>query len=305
MISVVIPLYNKEGFIADTIRSVLHQTFDRFEIIVVDDGSLDASAEVVSQFDDPRIRVVSIAHSGVSVARNTGMEQATYNWIAFLDADDWWAPTFLEEMVKSIDAYPLQKIFATGRTRVFSDTSERYKHRYLPMDGKTGIVNYFKITSKYLPPINASNVVVEKSLFYEIGKFRKDQSHYEDHDLWLRLCVKQAVVFVNKSLSFYRKTEEVSASGGVYTASDFCTYLSTMVEVNDSLSEENIRYFRKYTNRFVFLTFLKYNWEYTFSERSKVYALARQLLTFRRRLALSFFNALPFNLYSILKRGKR
>ena len=95
MISVVIPLYNKESFITETIQSVLNQTFADFELILINDGSTDKSEAVVKTFNDHRIRYKSIANSGVSVARNTGIELAKFTWIAFLDADDWWAPSFL------------------------------------------------------------------------------------------------------------------------------------------------------------------------------------------------------------------
>jgi len=90
MISVVIPLYNKESFITETIQSVLNQTFADFELILINDGSTDKSEPVVKTFNDHRIRYKSIANSGVSVARNTGIELAKFTWIAFLDADDYW-----------------------------------------------------------------------------------------------------------------------------------------------------------------------------------------------------------------------
>ena len=114
MISVVIPLFNKESYISDTLQSVLAQTFSNLEVIVVDDGSTDGSATMVRAINDPRVQLLEIENSGVSMARNTGITAAKYNWIAFLDADDRWAPTFLEEMVQAIEDYPNEKIFATS-----------------------------------------------------------------------------------------------------------------------------------------------------------------------------------------------
>jgi len=99
MISVIIPLYNKEAYISETLHSVLSQTYDKFEVIVVDDGSTDNSLQVVRNFTDSRLRIVEKKNEGVSVARNEGIDQASFPWIAFLDADDWWAPTFLKEVV--------------------------------------------------------------------------------------------------------------------------------------------------------------------------------------------------------------
>ncbi|MBT8256619.1 MAG: glycosyltransferase family 2 protein, partial [Bacteroidia bacterium] len=98
MFSVVIPLYNKEAFISTTIRSVLDQSFQDFELLVIDDGSTDDSHKIVQEFNDSRIRLKSIKNSGVSVARNFGVEKSKYDWIAFLDADDYWTSGFLETL---------------------------------------------------------------------------------------------------------------------------------------------------------------------------------------------------------------
>lgn len=137
MISVVIPLYNKEELITVTVRSVLSQTFADFELLIVNDGSTDGSLAVVSAISDPRIKVINIENSGVSVARNTGIKAASHDWVAFLDADDWWDHSFLEEMTKAIKSYPEHKLFAGGRSRVFKDVTERYDHPLLPSDGET------------------------------------------------------------------------------------------------------------------------------------------------------------------------
>ena len=94
MISVVIPLYNKEEQIADTLQSIFAQTFQDFEIVIVDDGSTDNSVEEVEKFDDSRIRLIHQTNAGVSAARNRGIEEARGELIAFLDADDEWKPEY-------------------------------------------------------------------------------------------------------------------------------------------------------------------------------------------------------------------
>lgn len=96
MISVVIPLYNKEAIVARSIGSVLSQSFADFEVVVVDDGSTDRSAEIVRAFDDPRVRLVSQENGGPSKARNTGTRHANGDWIIYLDADDEMLPDTLE-----------------------------------------------------------------------------------------------------------------------------------------------------------------------------------------------------------------
>ena len=304
MISVVIPLYNKADFVKDSIDSVLQQTYSDFEIIVVNDGSTDTSEAIVKAIDDPRIQLISIDNSGVSVARNTGIEAASYDWVAFLDADEWWAPTFLEEITNAMSKFPTKKIFASGICTIFKDETNRYSHQMLPSDGEMGICNYFKIISKYLPPINSSNVIIAKALFKEKGFFRKDQKNHEDHDLWMRLCIAEPLVFVNKELSFYRKTESESASQGHYTATDFKTYLNTLLLVQAKLSSEELPYFTKYVNKFVLLIYIKYSSGYTKEERQQVSHLAKKLLNTRYRALLLTVNVAPFNVYTLLKKLK-
>lgn len=96
MISIVIPLYNKEKQIAHTLQSVFAQTFQDFEIVIVDDGSTDNSVMEVKKFDDPRVLLIQQSNAGVSAARNRGIEEANGELIAFLDADDEWMPEFLQ-----------------------------------------------------------------------------------------------------------------------------------------------------------------------------------------------------------------
>ena len=105
-ISVVIPLYNKAASITSTIQSVLAQSYPYFEIVIIDDGSSDNSVQKVRLIDDKRIKLISKQNGGVSSARNEGIRQAQYDYIAFLDADDLWKPTYLEELVKLITDFP-------------------------------------------------------------------------------------------------------------------------------------------------------------------------------------------------------
>src|SRR5437868_12130431 len=105
-ISVVIPLYNKERFIARALQSVFAQTFRDLEVIVIDDGSTDRSLEVVARFSDPRLRVIRQANAGPGAARNRGARESTSEFIAFLDADDELLPEFLEQNLSNLKANP-------------------------------------------------------------------------------------------------------------------------------------------------------------------------------------------------------
>ena len=95
MFTVVIPLYNKANYIEKAINSVLNQTFTEFEIIVVNDGSTDESLEKIGHFKDARLKIINQENAGVSTARNNGVKEAKYDYVAFLVADDWWDEHFL------------------------------------------------------------------------------------------------------------------------------------------------------------------------------------------------------------------
>lgn len=304
MISVVIPLYNKEELITVTVRSVLSQTFADFELLIVNDGSTDGSLAVVSAISDPRIKVINIENSGVSVARNTGIKAASHDWVAFLDADDWWDHSFLEEMTKAIKSYPEHKLFAGGRSRVFKDVTERYDHPLLPSDGETGTINYYKVISRYLPLINSSNAIIKKSHFESAGYFKPGQQRYEDHDLWMRLAVNEPVAFVNRELSFYRKTEVNTISQGIFKAEEFSAFISTIIKVNGQLSPAERGYFKKYYTRFIFLVYLKYKKHYNKKERDALSDQIRELIGLFRWTLLRTLGLLPLSkVYSLFKKG--
>jgi len=304
LISVVIPLYNKEELITVTVRSVLSQTFADFELLIVNDGSTDGSLAVVSAISDPRIKVINIENSGVSVARNTGIKAASHDWVAFLDADDWWDHSFLEEMTKAIKSYPEHKLFAGGRSRVFKDVTERYDHPLLPSDGETGTINYYKVISRYLPLINSSNAIIKKSHFESAGYFKPGQQRYEDHDLWMRLAVNEPVAFVNRELSFYRKTEVNTISQGIFKAEEFSAFISTIIKVNGQLSPAERGYFKKYYTRFIFLVYLKYKKHYNKKERDALSDQIRELIGLFRWTLLRTLGLLPLSkVYSLFKKG--
>jgi len=302
MISVVIPLYNKQQFIAETIESVLAQSFRDFELLVVNDGSTDGSLAIVESIQDDRIRLIDSKHSGVSAARNRGIEVSNHNWIAFLDADDWWDENFLAEMIASIHSYPENKLFASGRTHVFADSEKRYSNPFLPKEGTDGAVNFFKVISRHLPLINSSNVIISKSLIQQVGFFREAQKMHEDHDLWMRLSIGEEVVFKNKNLSFYRNTQSDSASKMYYEPNDFSTFLKTLIHTRERLTNSEKINFKKYANRFVTLTYIKNYAHYSALEDKEVINLAKRLVTGKYRLLLRCLYWIPYNkTYRIFK----
>lgn len=278
MISIVLPLFNKEAYVEEAIRSVLGQSFTNWELIVVNDGSTDTSEAIVLGFDDPRIRLVSQSNKGVSSARNRGVQEANFDWIAFLDADDWWDSEFLETIVIANKAHSQKTIFATGRRHVFAERVVRYRHPLLPKEGQTEIIDYIEAIGKGgLPPINSSNVVIRKEVFEESGDFKEVMVAHEDHDLWMRLCAVNELVFINKALSFYRK--ESVKERRIFRASDFEAYLRTIHTVKESLTEVRQRYLKHYCNRFIPWSFWRNRAQYTIVEKKGIIRSAKGLIS--------------------------
>lgn len=201
--SIVIPLYNKAHSIADTVASVLSQQLSDFELIIADDGSTDCSAQIVEGIRDDRIRLIKKENGGVSSARNTGIRLAAADHIAFLDADDLWLPSFLEDMHALTRDFPEAGIYGaaywcqTHGKRVREDVG-------LPEDFRGYIPSYFDQAVRHLL-FWTSAVVVKKSALRQTGVFNEDISFGEDLDLWFRLALEHQAAFCNKPLAIYNK----------------------------------------------------------------------------------------------------
>ena len=205
MISVVIPLYNKEKAIVKTIASVLNQTYTDFELIVVDDGSKDNSLLVVKAVDDPRVRVIHKKNGGVSSARNRGIKEAKGEYVALLDGDDLWEPTFLEEQVKLIHDFPEAAMW--GVSIAFIKYGKCLKWQQGMGDGYRGYVeNYFGTSHNDL--FCSSSVMIRKEVFDVVGYFDERISSSEDLDMWYRIILKYPVVFYDKVLVYYNQDAE-------------------------------------------------------------------------------------------------
>lgn len=199
--SIIIPLYNKENFIENTIQSVLDQTFQNFEIIVVNDGSTDKSEEKLLQFKDERIHYFYKENEGVSITRNYGIAKAKASYITFLDADDYWYPDFLSIMFEKINQFPEQKVFA-GAIEIQTSKNIFPASYSIAKTGNFELVNYFKASQKETV-ICTSCAVFYKSVFEEIGVFDPKIKSGQDTDLWIRIGLIYPVLFVWKILARY------------------------------------------------------------------------------------------------------
>lgn len=209
MISVVIPLYNKERNIATTLRTVFNQTFQDFEIVIVNDGSTDDSVAEVEKTKDSRIRLFHQNNAGVSVARNRGIDEAKGEFIAFLDADDEWKPDYLATQMALAKQYRQCDVFACNYE--FRDTEGQVKPtilRKIPFVEETGILsNYFEVASCSHPPICSISIMVRKSAIQSIGGFPVGIKSGEDLLTWARLACKYQIAYSKKVLAVFQETK--------------------------------------------------------------------------------------------------
>lgn len=206
MYSVVIPLYNKEQSIKRTLESVLSQSFQAFEIVVIDDGSSDGSALSVASISDARIRLIKKNNGGVCSARNRGIIEAKYDYVAFLDADDIWDKDYLLEQKKMIEDFPEAAMWGIN----FAEMSDGKLIRKLPTglpDGFRGIVeDYFSMPEKkgrISDLFCSSSVVIRKSAFEKAGMFDERLKYSEDIDMWYRIIANYPVAFYDRYMAFY------------------------------------------------------------------------------------------------------
>ena len=201
LFSVIIPVYNKEKFIENTLNSVLQQSFTDFELILVNDGSTDQSEAKIKTFSDSRMRYYSKENGGVSTARNLGIELATAQYITFLDADDYWYPNFLSNLLAAIKQHQNYKIFAAA---IEVQTSKKvFPAQYsIPKTGAYEIVDYFDASMK-TTVICTSCAIFHKSIFDEVGVFDPNIRSGQDTDLWIRIGLVYPVVFSWEILARY------------------------------------------------------------------------------------------------------
>ena len=186
--SVVIPVYNKEKYVAQTLKSVVGQTYQNFEIIVVNDCSTDNSLGVVKAIDDSRIKTIEHSENkGLSASRNTGIKAAAHSFIAFLDADDHWDSSFLKTISKLIKKYPKESVFATHYRENYRGKIILPKSK-LPTrtKGKSLVINdFFKVNLGRLI-LTQSCIVVHKTVFEQIGYYDENVTFAEDIDFFVR-----------------------------------------------------------------------------------------------------------------------
>lgn len=204
--SVIIPLYNKAPYVRKALETVCAQTYRDYEIIVINDGSTDNSAIIAEEYlnsvDGISYKIMQQKNAGVAAARNNGVAQAMGDYLAFLDADDWWEPTYLERMAQLIEDYPDAGLYA----------SNYYYHK----DGKniikvknvkTGYINYPKTYFEtFAMPVWTGATIIPQKVFNEVGEFPIGVKLGEDFLLWAKIAMQYPIVFLNELLTYYNNT---------------------------------------------------------------------------------------------------
>ena len=212
MISVVIPLYNKEKAVRATLESVLAQTYTDYEIVIVNDGSTDNSVAVCEDIInsltpsfDNSLRIFSKPNGGVSSARNFGVEKSRGEYVAFLDGDDLWEPTYLEEAAKLIQDLSGAAIYGLGLGCMTN--GEKHPAAEFVPSGYRGVVSNLWNNPNTMLAWTSSSSICPRELLLKTPA-NTQLTHGEDLDQWLRLMLQGDAVFFNKTLAYYVKDAE-------------------------------------------------------------------------------------------------
>ena len=220
-VSVIIPTYNRVAFIGDTVDSVLAQSFPDLEVIVVDDGSTDGTADLLhSKYAaEPRVRPVWQANAERSVARNTGIREARGAWLAFLDSDDLWRPDKLARQMAALEADP-SLVMAHGAYERVDETTGRADA--VVISGGEGRVSghvFWSLVDSN--PVSSATPVIRRSIVERCGGFTLNRRLlcFEDWDLWTRVAYHGRVAYIDVPLAthrLHRGNTERPVTGAVY-----------------------------------------------------------------------------------------
>ena len=191
-ISVIIPTYNRYEFLKRALESVYAQNYQAQEVIVIDDGSMDATSQIIKYF--PNIKYFHQKNAGVSSARNLGIKKSSHEWIAFLDSDDTWHPHKLHEQVAFHESNPQVLMSYTDERWIRNGVEVKIPKKFQKFGG-----DIFKECLSHCI-IAPSASIIHKSLFTSLGLFDTSLEVCEDYDLWLRIALENNIGFVDTKL---------------------------------------------------------------------------------------------------------
>jgi glycosyltransferase involved in cell wall biosynthesis len=247
VVSVIIPVYQGGKTIRETIESVLNQTFTDFELIIIDDGCHDNTLEVIENIRDTRKKVFSYPNAGVSASRNRGLEQASGEFISFLDADDLWTPDKLEAQLKALQDNPKAAVAYSWTDWIDESGQFLRPGGHITINGDA----YAKLLLRDFVE-SGSNPLIRRQALAEVGGFEKSVTPAEDWDMWLRLAARYEFVAVPSPQILYRVSPN-SASFDVWKME--AGSLQT-IERAFAQAPESLQYLKKEVlgNRYKYLT---------------------------------------------------
>ena len=192
-ISVIIPTYNRIFFLKRSIDSVLEQSLKPYEVIIVDDGSSDGTSTMIKK-NYPKINLICQENKGVSAARNIGIRASSGDWVCFLDSDDEWKKNKLSEQMLAIKKNTNYSFCHSNEEWIKNGKKINQKKKHKKYGG-----DIFKECLD-MCRISPSSVMINKSVFDDIGFFNEDLVVCEDYELWLRICAHYKVLFVDEPL---------------------------------------------------------------------------------------------------------
>lgn len=201
-ISVIMPCYNGEKFLKESIDCVLNQSYKNVELIVVDDGSTDSSKEIVRSYGD-RVSLIEQQNKGPYPARNNGIKNSHGEFVAFLDADDYWAPTFLEDLYTALKNSNAALAYCGWQNVGIPGKQSK---PYIPPDYENGDKLHAFLRAAAPWPIHAA--LIRRTVLDEVGGFDEDYRTCMDYDLWLRTGATRPIILVSKVMAFYRHHRE-------------------------------------------------------------------------------------------------
>lgn len=226
LVSVVIPLYNAQSYIAAALDSILNQTYSDLEVVVVDDGSTDDGAAIARDYDE-RVRLIKQTNQGAAAARNNGIKHAKGKWIAFLDADDTWEPYKLEEQVKGLSG---NKWSYCDSTFVGGINSGK---RDSELNNKPSGEVFDKLVKTNF--IGTSGVLIEKVVLDEVGGFDSELRSIQDWDLWLRVAAKYPISYLKRPGFNYRVHASSTSRGARKTLPNHLKVIERSVKLSTNL----------------------------------------------------------------------
>lgn len=203
MFSIIIPLYNKEKFIQNTLDKVLQQSFQDFEVIIVDDGSTDGGAEIVKNIQNERIKYFWQENQGVSSARNKGISLAKNEYICFLDADDEWKENHLMSLLETIQKFPNAGMYCSRYVTKINEKKSIHTYLNNITNDYEGYVEDFFHSSLVDRVALTSALCIDKKVFNEIGGFDRNITSGQDLDYWIRIALHFPVAITNKETMVY------------------------------------------------------------------------------------------------------